>query len=71
MLNDDDVDNNRQQPNHNHNNEQMSSFVDYGTNYKVVKQIKGKNLLIDPSLENDPERDNIIAQVLEMLSKYN
>nr|XP_027200538.1 alpha-protein kinase 1-like [Dermatophagoides pteronyssinus] len=56
----------------NEQNQQSTSFVDYGTtNYKVVKQIKGKNLLIDPSLENDPERDNIIAQVLEMLSKYN
>ena len=54
------------------NNEQNTKIADYGTtNYKVVKQIKGKNLLIDPSLENDPERDSIIAQVLEMLNKYN
>ncbi|KAH7639955.1 hypothetical protein HUG17_3988 [Dermatophagoides farinae] len=54
------------------NNEQNTKMADYGTtNYKVVKQIKGKNLLIDPSLENDPERDSIIAQVLEMLNKYN
>lgn len=43
---------------------------DFG-NVRVVKQVKGKNLLIDPSLENDPARDNIIAQVLEMLNKYN
>src|SRR5690606_29913193 len=46
------------------------SVADYG-NFKVVKQVKGKSLLIDPSLENDPARDNIIAQVLEMLNKYN
>ena len=47
-----------------------SSVADFG-NLRVVKQVKGKNLLIDPSLENDPARDNIIAQVLEMLNKYN
>lgn len=47
-----------------------SSMADFG-NLRVVKQVKGKNLLIDPSLENDPARDNIIAQVLEMLNKYN
>ena len=40
-------------------------------NLRVIKQVKGKSLLIDPSLENDPARDNIIAQVLEMLNKYN
>lgn len=55
----------------NENESQTKKFINYGNNYKVVKQVKGKNLLIDPSLENDPARDNIIAQVLEMLSKYN
>nr|XP_046908734.1 probable serine/threonine-protein kinase MARK-A [Dermatophagoides farinae] len=59
---DDNVDNNQQQP-------VKISFVNDNNN--MVKQIKGKNLLIDPSLENDPERDSIIAQVLEMLNKYN
>lgn len=54
----------------NGNNEAPENVRDF-QNYKVVKQVKGKNLLIDPSLENDPARDNIIAQVLEMLSKYN
>lgn len=50
---------------------QTENLVGNYQNFKVVKQVKGKNLLIDPSLENDPARDNIIAQVLEMLSKYN
>ncbi|UXI15560.1 hypothetical protein NH340_JMT01503 [Sarcoptes scabiei] len=58
--------------NHQKNSNNPRQFVDYlGSNYKVVKQVKGKNLLIDPSLEKDPARDNIIAQVLEMLNKYN
>lgn len=38
---------------------------------RYVKQVKGKSLLIDPSLEKDPARDNILAQVIEMLNKYN
>ena len=46
-------------------------YEQFGDNVRVVKQVKGKSLLIDPTLENDPARDSIIAQVLEMLNKYN
>ena len=55
----------------NYDKHQSSVGNDFGGDLRVVKQVKGKNLLIDPSLENDPARDNIIAQVLEMLNKYN
>lgn len=50
------------------NQPQLSDYND--ENYRVVKEVKGKSLLIDPTLDKDPARDNIIAQVLEMLNKY-